>query len=137
MNSNLYLNLNNQKRSGLSSTIKNCIKLSLIEEQSFKDWYKDCPLKLKNWIDGNDFKPISGSVLLCPDNQLNISEVFAIVGSKNIFWEIAKIKKSLPKGSYEVFPPKKNISIYAVAWALENYNFSPFISKEKKINFIL
>ena len=132
MNSNLYLNFNNQKRSGLSSKIKNCIKLTLIEEKSFKDWYKDCPLKLKNWIDGNDFKPISGSVLLCPDNQLKISEVFAIVGNKNIFWEISKIKKSLPKGSYEVFPPKNNISIYAVAWALENYNFSPFISKEKK-----
>ena len=88
MNSNAYLNLNNQKRSGLSSTIKNCIKLSLIEEKSFKDWYKGCPLKLKNWIDGNGFKPLSGSVLLCPDSKLNISEVFAIVGNKNIFWEL-------------------------------------------------
>ena len=138
MNSNAYLNLNNQKRSGLSSAIKNCIRLSLIEEKSFKDWYKDCPLKLKNWIDGNNFKPTSGSVLLFPDSKLNISEVFAIVGNKNIFWEIAKIKKSLPKGSYKVFPPKNNnISIYAVAWALENYNFSPFISKaQKSISFI-
>ena len=133
MNSNAYLNLNNQKRSGLSSAIKNCIKLSLIEEKSYKDWYKDCPLKLKNWIDGNNFKSTSGSVLLFPDSKLNISEVFAIVGNKNIFWEIAKIKKSLPKGNYKVFPPKNNnISIYAVAWALENYNFSPFISKEQK-----
>jgi leucyl aminopeptidase len=134
MNKDNYLLLNNELKSGLSSSLKNCIKLNIIEKSQFRKWNESCSEELKNWIKTNDFNPISGATLFFPDNQLKLKEVFAVIENPSFLWEIAKIKKSLPEGNYEIIYPKleKYDYIFGLAWALENYKFNPFNSNLDK-----
>ena len=134
MNKDNYLLLNNELKSGLSSSLKNCIKLNIIEKSQFRKWNESCSEELKNWIKTNDFKPISGATLFCPDNQLKLKEVFAVIENPSFLWEIAKIKKSLPEGNFEIIYPnlEKYDYIFGLAWALENYKFNPFNSNLDK-----
>ena len=134
MNKDNYLLLNNELKSGLSSSLKNCIKLNIIEKSQFRKWNESCSEELKNWIKTNGFKPISGATLFFPDNQLKLKEVFAVIENPSFLWEIAKIKKSLPEGNYEIIYPKleKYDYMFGLAWALENYKFNPFNSNLEK-----
>ena len=134
MNKDNYLLLNNELKSGLSSSLKNCIKLNIIEKSQFRKWNESCSEELKNWIKTNGFKPISGATLFFPDNQLKLKEVFAVIENPSFLWEIAKIKKSLPEGNYEIIFPKleKYDYMFGLAWALENYKFNPFNSNLEK-----
>ena len=131
MDKDKYLLLNNELKSGLSSNLKNCINLNIIEKSKFKKWNESCSEDLKNWIKTNSFKPISGATLFFPDNQLKLKDVFAVIEKPDSFWEIAKIKKSLPEGNYKIiFPNLEQYEyMFGLAWALENYKFNPFNSK--------
>ena len=76
MDKDNYLLLNNELKSGLSSNLKNCVNLNIIEKSKFRKWNENCSEDLKNWIKTNSFKPISGATLFFPDNQPNYVNVF-------------------------------------------------------------
>lgn len=134
MENKKYLSLDNNNRSGLSSKLKGCIELNLIKKSEFDKWFNSSSINLKNWINSNNFKPISGSVLFYPNSDLKIEKIFAIIDNDYSFWEISQIKKSLPDGDYEI--NIQNLEKYecdfSLAWSLENYCFTPFNSKKDK-----
>ena len=125
---NLKLDINPQ--TGLTTNSKNAIKLRLLKSSQFAKWLSECSKSLKNWIISNNFKTKPGSLLTIPDKDMRIIEVIAIIGDKNNFWDFSRINKKLSPGNYQIEfvyndknESKNNL---AIAWALENYLFSPF-----------
>ena len=125
---NLKLDINPQ--TGLTTISKNAIKLRLLKSSQFAKWLSECSKSLKNWIISNNFKTKPGSLLTIPDKDMRIIEVIAIIGDKNNFWDFSRINKKLSSGNYQIEfvyndknESKNNL---AIAWALENYLFSPF-----------
>ena len=125
---NLILDINPQ--TGLTTNSKNVIKLRLLRNSQFAKWLSECSESLKNWIISNNLEPKPGSILRVPDKDMRIIEVIAIVGNENNFWDISRINKQLSSGNYQIEfiyndknESKNNL---AIAWALENYLFTPF-----------
>ena len=125
---NLKLDINPQ--TGLTTISKNAIKLRFLKSSQFAKWLSECSKSLKNWIISNNFKTKPGSLLTIPDKNMRIIEVIAIIGDKNNFWDFSRINKKLSPGNYQIEfvyndknESKNNL---AIAWALENYLFSPF-----------
>ena len=124
------LNIKSHHEMGLSTLVKNSVLLHLFTETLFTKWIKTKDRKIKNWVKDNKFFAKPGTVLLIPDDNFKLIEVYSGINEKFNFWDIAKIKQNLPQGKYKLANSLANDESYSIAWALENYRFSPF----KKIN---
>jgi len=82
---------------------------------------------VQNWITSIDFKPISGTVLLVPDEQGRVCRALLTVEKKSCFEDYAKVFSALPAGNY-CFEGLTQEQYYfaAIAWGLEGYRFDKF-----------
>ncbi|WP_025897789.1 leucyl aminopeptidase family protein [Sneathiella glossodoripedis] len=108
--------------------------------EDFDGWLSSQSELVKNWVAVQDFKTKSGSHLVIPTSEGDISLVLLIAEPDQWgIWSLAKLPSSLPPGLYRLDAEldERQATDVAIGWSLATYNFDRYKKNDREYASLL
>ncbi|WP_051908507.1 leucyl aminopeptidase family protein [Candidatus Odyssella acanthamoebae] len=110
--------------------------IRLCNPSTLSDLLKHRPLYVQTWVEQHEFKAMPSSILLVPNGEGQIDEIFW--GLDETPWQFASLAGKLPSGTYQIDDwGDLDQSLACLTWALASYQFTRYKEQKNKKQVIL
>lgn len=111
-----------------TASTKRIIPIIPVITAEFGSWYHQQNIRLKNWLNANDFNAKSGSICLLPERDGKIKQVFLGLENADDFWAFGALPNKLLEGNYQIQGDWTidQLQRMAIAWGLGGYKFTVY-----------
>lgn len=121
--------------SSITKNLSSSVPIYLIGNKEFKNWLKQQPDTVSQWLNANHFTAQPATYCLVPAAKGGIASVVAGIKDTPDIWTIADLPLKLPEGNYHIATKMDAATAEALmlGWLMGSYHFTAYKKEAKKL----
>ena len=111
------------------------IPIHIVLQKDYKEWRKEQPKYVQNWLETSGFKAKATQHISIPDEQGAVACVLVIAKQKNPIWSLGSCSHTLLAKHYHIASAYKHeiVDSYFIGWGLGCYRFQDYKKTKQEI----